>query len=119
MPSAVALARRYSDALAALRAIHAFDAWLGSYWRERCLVLHSQPVSYTPVGVSGSITWYECGGDVFGLLPGQDGCFQIPHAAAMPDFPFSLERPLPFELKPNQDVVIRATMRDELDLSGR
>jgi hypothetical protein len=115
MPPATDLARRYGDALAALRAIHAFDAWLGRHWHERCAAPVSEPVSLTPLGVSGSITWYERDDVVVGVLPGQEGCFRVPRDAPMPEFPLAAGGPpLPRE----QDVVISASMRAEVDLPG-
>jgi hypothetical protein len=114
MPPATDLARRYADALGALRAIHAFDAWLGSHWHERCDVPCAEPVSRTPLGVPGSITWYEHNDVVIGVLPGQEGCFRIPRAAAMPEFPLADGLPPSLE----QDVVISASMREEIDLPG-
>jgi hypothetical protein len=114
MPPAFDLARRYADALEALRAIHAFDAWLGSHWQERCAAPRTPPTSHTPLGVSGAIAWHEVDEWVIGVLPGQEGCFRIPRAAPLPAFPLAAGPAAPF----GQDVVISAAMRDESPSPG-
>ncbi len=115
MPPAVDLARRYADALAALRAIHTFDAWLGDHWHERCAAPTAGPVAVTPLGVSGAIAWHERDDVVIGVLPGQEGCFRVPRDAMMPAFPVGAS---PTPLLAEQDVVISATMREEGTLAG-
>ena len=115
MPPANDLARRYAEALAALRAIHVFDAWLGHHWHEQCPPPDNAPTSRTPVGAEGAIAWHESEDVVVGFLPGEHGCFRIPRDAPLPDFPQAGHGvAIAFE----QDVVIRAAMRDELQPPG-
>jgi hypothetical protein len=111
MPPAYHLARRYGQALAALRAIHAFDAWLGEQWQDRCPPPGVPPVAHTALGAGGEIAWYEVAESVLGYLPGHDGCFRIARDAALPDFPL-LDDSLP--IPPGTDVVISASMQEEL-----
>ena len=115
MPPAIDLARRYAEALAALRAIHVFDAWLGRHWHEHCPRPDDAPASSTPVGAEEPIVWHEGEDVVVGFLPGEDGCFRIPRDAPLPDFPHA-GNGLPVTF--GQDVVIRAAMRDELQPPG-
>lgn len=110
MPPAVDLARRYGEALAALRAVHAFDAWLGEHWQERCPPPGSPPAARTALGAAGEITWHEGANAVVGYLPGHDGCFRIARGAVMPEFHVpGITPPPPFE----NDIVISASMQDE------
>jgi hypothetical protein len=109
MPPANDLARRYADALAALRAVHAFDAWLGRHWHDHCPAPRDAPTSHTPLGTDGAITWHEGVETVTGYLPGDEGCFRIPRDEAMPDFPL-VTRALPVSL--GQDILISASMRE-------
>jgi hypothetical protein len=110
MPPAIDLARRYGEALLALRAVHDFDDWLGRYWCDRCPPPAAPPTSYTSLGANGTIAWHEGEDVVVGYLPRDGGCFRIPRDATMPDFPAATTAvPLPY----GQDVVIRAAMRDE------
>lgn len=111
MPPAFDLARRYAQALTALRAIHDFDAWLGEHWREQCPAPASAPAAHTPLGAAGAITWHEEHGRVLGFLPGDEGCFDIPHGAPLP--PFSLQSDIAPPLD-NGDILISASMREEL-----
>jgi hypothetical protein len=110
MPPAIDLARRYAEALAALRAVHRFDEWLGRHWHDRCSAATTPAASHTSLGASGTIAWHEDEESVVGYLPGEAGCFRISRAAMMPDFsqPGS-DLPLVID----QDVLINATMRDE------
>ena len=115
MPPATDLARRYAEALSALRAIHVFDNWLGDHWCDRCPPPEDEPTSRTPLGAAGAITWHERGDTIVGFIPGDEGCFRIPRDAAMPDFPaVAGELPIPY----GQDVVISAAMRESLQPPG-
>ena len=115
MPPAIELARRYAEALAALRAVHDFDEWIGQYWQERCPAPASAAASRDTVGAEDTIVWHEGEETVFGYLPGRDGCFCVPRDVPLPDFPFSAADPThPF----GQDIVISAAMRDELQPPG-
>jgi hypothetical protein len=111
MPPAIDLARRYAEALAALRAVHIFDDWLGHFWHERCPRPDGAPTSSTPVTREDAIVWHEREDIVIGYLPGEDGCFRIPRAAPLPDFPSASNGP---SVSFGQDVVISAAMREEL-----
>jgi hypothetical protein len=115
MPPAIDLARRYAEALAALRAVHDFDDWLGQFWEERCTVPEGGPAARTPLGVEGAIAWYDCGETIAGYVPRQDGCFRVPRSAALPVFPFVADE---LVAPTGQDVVISAAMRDELHPPG-
>jgi hypothetical protein len=110
MPPAIDLARRYAEALTALRAVHDFDDWLGQFWDDRCPPAASAPTSLTALGANGTIAWHESGDVVVGYLPDMDGCFRIPRGALMPDFPASGSA---WSLPYGQDVIISAAMRDE------
>jgi hypothetical protein len=116
MPPAIDLALRYADALAALRAVHAFDAWLGRYWHDHCPAPSDAPASHTPLGASGVIAWHEGNETVTGYLPGDEGCFRIPRGEAMPDFPL-VTRTLPLSM--GQDILISAAMREANASPGR
>jgi hypothetical protein len=94
MPPAFTLARRYAEALAALRAIHDFDAWLGEHWQ--------------------AIAWYESAEMVTGYLPGEEGCFQVRRDERLPDLPIAET----FTPEYGRDVVIRAAMRDDFGQPG-
>lgn len=111
MPPALELARRYSDALAALRAVHAFDDWLGDHWQERCPPPPASSSARSPVGIWGDVTWHESGEDVIGYLPDQDGCFRVPIAATLPDFWPAI--PVMDAPRVDEDVVISAAMPGE------
>jgi hypothetical protein len=110
MPSALTMARRYAQALAALRAIHDFDAWLGEHWHERCPPPACPPSALTPLGADRSIAWHDVGEHVFGYLPGEDGCFQLRRDAPLPAFPLAGEDPAPLF---GHDILISAMMQDE------
>ena len=84
----IELARRYAEALAALRAVHDFDEWIGQYWQERCPAPESA-ASRDTVGAKDTIVWHEGEETVFGYLPGRDGCFCVPRDVPLPDFPFA------------------------------
>ena len=115
MPPAIVLARRYAEALAALRAVHDFDEWIGQFWQERCPAPASAAASRDSVGTEDTIVWHEGEETVFGYLPGRDGCFCVPRDLPVPDFPLIAEnRSLPV----GQDIVISAAMRDELQPPG-
>ena len=109
MPLAVDLARRYGEALAALRAVHAFDDWLGDHWKERCPPMSTTPAARTALGASGEITWHETTDSILGYLPDREGCFRIARDAAMPEFSFTRIVPALVD----RDVVISASMQDE------
>jgi len=115
MPPAIVLARRYAEALAALRAVHDFDDWIGQFWHERCPAPASAAASRDTVGAEDTIVWHEGEETVFGYLPGRDGCFCVPRDVALPEFPS-----IPENLAPalGQDIVISASMRDELQPPG-
>jgi hypothetical protein len=110
MPPAVDLARRYGEALAALRAVHAFDDWLGDHWQERCPPVSTTPAARTALGASGEVSWHETGDNILGYLPDREGCFRIARDAVMPDFSFTTNIPPP---QVERDVVISASMQDE------
>jgi hypothetical protein len=115
MPPAIDLARRYAEALVALRAVHDFDEWIGQFWQEACPAPPSAAASRESVDAADTIVWHEGEETVFGYLPGRDGCFCVPRDVALPDFPLIAENPaLPF----GQDIVISAAMRDELQPPG-
>ena len=115
MPPAMDLARRFADAVIALRAIHDFDAWIGQFWTDRCTAPDCPARGPAPRGTEDFIVWHETEGSVFGFLPGRDGCFCIPRDTALPDFAFATGRAdAPFW----QDVVISAAMREEIHPPG-
>lgn len=110
MPPALDLARRYAEALAALRAVHDFDAWLGDHWHEHCPPPASAPDAQTALGAAGAITWYETAEFTVGFLPGRDGCFRITRESQMPEFPLTDDdAPAPY----GNDIVISAAMQEE------
>jgi hypothetical protein len=115
MPPALELARRYAEALAALRAVHDFDEWIGQYWQERCPAPASAAASRDTVGAEETIVWHEGEETVFGYLPERDGCFCVPREIALPEFPITVDSPA---LAIGQDIVISAAMRDELQPPG-
>jgi len=108
--SAVELARRYSDALAMLRAIHAFDAWLGDHWHDQCRAPSTDPVAYTKVGAGEAITWHEDADGVVGFVPELTGCFRVAYDAPLPDFPPLRDGPIESR---DQDVLISTSMQRE------
>lgn len=110
MPAARDLARRYAEALAALRAVHDFDAWLGEHWHDRCPRSDSPPDAQTALGAAGAITWHEEAETTVGYLPGNDGCFRIARETPLPDFPPS-EETLPARF--GKDILISAAMQGE------
>jgi len=111
MPPALELARRYSEALAALRAVHDFDDWLGEHWHDHCPPPPGTSSARTPVGMRGEITWHETGDDVIGYLPDHDGCFRVSIAASLPDFwPAASVADVQ---RVDEDVVISAAMPGE------
>jgi hypothetical protein len=115
MPRAIELARRYAEALSALRAVHDFDEWIGQFWQECSPSPTIATAPHNTVGAEDTIVWHEGEETVFGYLPGREGCFCVPRDVALPDFPFTAENPaLPF----GQDIVISAAMRDELQPPG-
>jgi hypothetical protein len=111
MPLAIDLARRYAEAVTALRALHDFDDWLGQYWLDPCPAPALSALARSPYDREEAIVWYEGEEHVYGYLPGYDGCFCVPRAVALPEFPFAAVGPaLPY----GQDVLISAAMREEL-----
>lgn len=116
MPAARDLARRYAEALAALRAVHDFDAWLGEHWHDQCPRPASPPDAQTALGAAGAITWHEVADGTIGYLPGNDGCFRVARESAMPDFPVADERQPAFY---GSDILISAAMQDEGPFPGR
>jgi hypothetical protein len=116
MPPALDLARCYAQALAALRAIHDFDAWLGAHWQERCPPPSTPPTAHTQLGADGAITWHESADRVVGYLPDEDGCFQFARDVPLPDFPLTGDR---LDAPYGTDVVISAEMQDELQPPSR
>jgi hypothetical protein len=116
MPAASDLALRYAQALAALRAIHDFDAWLGAHWHDWCPPPTTPPTAHTHVGAAGAITWHETADRVVGYLPGSDGCFQIARDLPLPDILLPGESS---SLAFGTDVVISAAMQDELPPADR
>lgn len=115
MPLAIDLARRYAEALSALRAVHDFDDWIGQFWHEPCPASRGAGAYRTMLGPEDAIVWHEGEETVYGYLPGYDGCFCVPTSETLPDFPFAAGQP---ELSFGQDVVISADMREELQPPG-
>lgn len=116
MPPAIVLARRYAEALSALRAVHDFDDWIGHYWHERCPAPAGAAASRDALGADEAIVWHEGEDTVYGYLPGYDGCFCVPYDETLPEFPFAASKPaIPF----GQDIVISAAMREQLQPPGR
>lgn len=115
MPPAIDLARRYAEALSALRAVHDFDDWIGQFWREQCPAPEGASAYRTMLGTEKAIVWHEGEDTVYGYLPGYDGCFCVPTAEALPDFPFAAGQ---LEIPYGQDIVISAAMRDQLHPPG-
>lgn len=109
MPAAFDLARRYAEALTALRAVHDFDAWLGKHWQAHCSAPAGPPTAETPVGSGQVIAWYESAGVVSGFLPGEDGCFQVPRGERLPEIAVGET----FTPAYGRDVLISAAMRDD------
>lgn len=110
MPPATDLARRFAEAIVALRAIHEFDAWVGQYWRSPCPVPEQASLAREDRGASDAIVWHDGETTIHGFLPDMDGCFCVPLEAALPEFPFSAGRStMPY----GQDIVISAAMREE------
>ncbi len=110
MVSALELARRYANALDMLRAIHAFDAWLGEHWHDQCPAPATDPIATTKVGAAGAIAWHEEEDGVVGIVPELPGCFRVHYDALLPAFPPL--RDVPGEFR-DQDVVINASMQGE------
>jgi hypothetical protein len=115
MPPAINVARRYAEAVATLRALHDFDDWIGQYWVERCASPGSAAATHTTLGAEELIVWHEDEETVLGFLPGYDGCFRIPRAVPLPDFPFAAEGPV---RSFGQDIVISAAMREDVQPPG-
>jgi hypothetical protein len=115
MPAAIDVARRFAEAVAALRALHDFDAWIGQYWQERCPVPGHADSRHGAIGDEDVIVWHECEETVFGYLPGRAGCFCIPRDVALPDFPFAAKEPVAAYGK---DILIGAAIRVELQAPG-
>jgi hypothetical protein len=115
MPPAIDVARRYAEAVATLRAIHDFDDWIGQYWVEGCSLPESAAAARSALGTEEMIVWHEGEETVFGFLPGYDGCFCIPRAAALPEFSFAATG-LPHDY--GQDIVVSAAMREDAQPPG-
>ena len=111
MPHAIDLARRFADAVAALRAIHDFDDWIGQFWCERCPAPRGAGAYKTLLGREDTIVWHEGDETVYGYLPGLDGCFCVPTDESLPDFPFAASQT---DIAFGQDIVVSATMRDQI-----
>jgi hypothetical protein len=115
MPPAIELARRYAEAISALRAVHDFDDWIGQFWREQCPAPASAAASRDALGTQDAIVWHESEDTVFGYLPGDDGCFCVPYDDTLPDFPFAADAPArPY----GQDIVISAAMQEQIQPQG-
>ena len=115
MPLAIDLARRYAEALSALRAVHDFDDWIGQFWQEHCPAPKGAGAYRTLLGTEKAILWYEGEDTVYGYLPGYEGCFCVPTDKSMPDFPFAADQAeIPF----GQDIVVSAAMREQLQPPG-
>ena len=114
MPPAIDLARRFAEAIIALRAIHEFDAWIGQFWCEHCPAPGSS-AAHTDAGADDAIVWHDGDATIYGFLPDRNGCFCIPREAPLPEFAFTAGRAAP---PYGQDIVISAGMRDELQPPG-
>jgi hypothetical protein len=115
MPPAIDLARRFAEAITALRAIHDFDDWIGQYWRHPCPAPERVALARADRGGSNAIVWHEGGATIFGFLPDQDGCFCVPRDTDLPDFAFDTGS---FAAPYRQDIVISAAMREEIQPPG-
>ncbi len=115
MPRAIDLARRYAEAVLALRAIHDFDDWIGQFWHDHCPVPEGTGAYRTMLGTEKAIIWHEGDDTAYGYLPGCDGCFCVPTDEDLPDFSFATGQ---LEIPYGQDIVISAAMRDELQPPG-
>ena len=115
MPPAIDLARRFADAVSALRAVHDFDDWIGQFWCERCPVPGGTGAFRTLLGTENDIVWHEGDETVYGYLPGRDGCFCVPADESLPDFPFAAIQP---DISFGQDIVVSATMREQMQPPG-
>jgi hypothetical protein len=111
MPPAIDLARRYAEALSALRAVHDFDDWIGQFWCEHCPAPESVGAYRTVLGTEKAIVWHEGEDTVYGYLPGYDGCFCVPADLPLPDFTFVSGQ---LEIPYGQDIVISAAMGEQL-----
>lgn len=115
MPPAIDLARRYAEAVSALRAVHDFDDWIGQFWQERCPAPAGAGAYRTVLGQENAIVWHEGADNVYGYLPGYDGCFCVPTAESLPDFPFAASQP---DVLYGQDIIISAEMREQVQPPG-
>ena len=114
MPPAMELARRFAEAIVALRAIHEFDAWVGQYWRSPCPAPEQAALARADRGASDAIVWHEGEATIYGFLPDRDGCFCVPIEAVLPEFAFAVGRAAPY----GQDILISAAMREEIQPPG-
>jgi hypothetical protein len=114
MPPAIDLARRFAEAVSALRAIHDFDDWIGQFWCERCPAPTGAGAYQSLLGTEDAIVWHEGDETIYGYLPGFDGCFCVP-AESLPNFPFAASQP---DISFWQDIVISATMREQMQPPG-
>lgn len=115
MPPAIDLARRFAEAITALRAIHDFDDWIGQFWRQQCPAPQEVALAGADRGADDALVWHEGDGTIYGFLPDRDGCFCVPREAALPDFAFTAGPSAP---PYGQDIVISAAMREEIHPPG-
>ena len=115
MPSAADLARLYADAVTVLRAVHDFDDWLGQFWHDRCPGPEIAGAHRSGPETEKAIVWHEDEDSVYGYLPDYEGCFCLPVAESLPDLPFAVR---PLEPPAEQDIVISAAMREQLQPPG-
>lgn len=117
MPPATLLARRFSEAIIALRAIKEFDSWVGQFWRSPCPFPERAALARADRGATDAIIWHDGETTIYGFLPDpdMDGCFCVPLDAALPEFHFTAGRSL---MPYGQDVVISAAMREEIQPPG-
>ena len=115
MPPAIDLARRFAEAIIALRAIKEFDSWVGQFWRSPCPFPEKAALARADRGAGDAIVWHDGETTIYGFLPDMDGCFCVPLDAALPDFAFAAGRAaVPY----GQDIVISAAMREEVHPPG-
>ena len=110
MPPVIDVARRFAEAITALRAIHDFDTWIGQFWCDHCPVSERAALARDDCGASDAIVWHEDEATIFGFLPDRDGCFCLPRETALPEFAFTAGRTATLY---GQDIVISAAMREE------
>ena len=91
MTSAVQLARRYDQYLAAVwrgddASLRPFVTWLAGFWNDAPDPPAATPAALSPLGAGGrGIVWYETPTRILGYAAGvPDRCYQIPRAQALP-----------------------------------